>query len=544
MSQPSPTGQRSSIRSPTISVTQNALSHTSGASASAESSRPSTASAIRTEGYGGYGRIAQGGRLGTDAAGEPSSRRHSDESNVQTTSRALGVHSILNHPADLEDREPLNAKVAGHPAKSLAQPWLPAPVESPRSRKRPEPPRSPPREPDHPSSTRMGRRVLTPKSPTVRAASLGPRRTPNFLSNIQQLQPMSGAGGRPYTAGSGPFSTSETPPLPPLAVATGPNLPGLAALEAGQPRSAPVLESPARSLEPMPAPPIDRTSSSQTHFSQIDQNSPTYRYAPGPTPSQPPAAFRVLPAGGAGSFGQEPQLHGPHEGYQLGQASYQMTLDTDQGPMIVPIELDLQQASKVADEKRKRNAGASARFRARRKEKEKEASQTISGLQQELRDLIDERDFYLSERNYFRDLATRHIPAAQILQRPQSPPQRRTVMATAETPGGTLDNANSEDSYHDRSDSCSTAQRRRTGDYQPTFVGRQTHSPPASSSYGTAFLPQPSLPLPPPVSSAFGTPRTLPPGPPPLPPSVTRSQSYDLFRRDHFDRSWSAGAGR
>jgi hypothetical protein len=94
-------------------------------------------------------------------------------------------------------------------------------------------------------------------------------------------------------------------------------------------------------------------------------------------------------------------------------------LETDQAPIVVPVELDLQQASKMADEKRKRNAEASARFRARRSEKEKEASQTISTLEQELQELREERDFYRNERNYIRDFATRHVEYSYLLDRPR-----------------------------------------------------------------------------------------------------------------------------
>lgn len=72
--------------------------------------------------------------------------------------------------------------------------------------------------------------------------------------------------------------------------------------------------------------------------------------------------------------------------------------------MQIPVEV--QAASKVADEKRKRNAGASARFRARRKEKEREASMSISRLEQQVRDAIDRADFYRTERDPSGPLST------------------------------------------------------------------------------------------------------------------------------------------
>ena len=55
-----------------------------------------------------------------------------------------------------------------------------------------------------------------------------------------------------------------------------------------------------------------------------------------------------------------------------------MTLDTDYGPLQVPI--DAEAAKKHADEKRKRNAGASARFRQRRKERDLQIVQSFKRL--------------------------------------------------------------------------------------------------------------------------------------------------------------------
>ncbi|RMZ75873.1 hypothetical protein DV737_g5081, partial [Chaetothyriales sp. CBS 132003] len=134
-----------------------------------------------------------------------------------------------------------------------------------------------------------------------------------------------------------------------------------------------------------------------------EQVSPAFRYNTAPPARQQSHGSRFRLGSLSGEFGSEGYSHGQSDTYHIGQTGYQMTLETDQGPLIVPVELDLQQASKVADEKRKRNAGASARFRARRKEKEKEASQKISDLQQELREMKQERDFYRNERDFFRD---------------------------------------------------------------------------------------------------------------------------------------------
>lgn len=103
----------------------------------------------------------------------------------------------------------------------------------------------------------------------------------------------------------------------------------------------------------------------------------------------------------------------------MGQNTYQMTLDTDQGPIQVPV--DVQAASKVADEKRKRNATASHRFRQRRKEKERETSQNIAKLEHQLRDLVEEREYYRMERDFFRNLAKSGPGQAPVAPRPTSP---------------------------------------------------------------------------------------------------------------------------
>ncbi len=84
-----------------------------------------------------------------------------------------------------------------------------------------------------------------------------------------------------------------------------------------------------------------------------------------------------------GSFEPATSTVGPS--YQL------MTFDTDQGP--IQVLVDVQAASKMADEKRKRNAGASARFRQRRKENEREASQMIAKLEQQMKEANEDRDF-------------------------------------------------------------------------------------------------------------------------------------------------------
>lgn len=100
-----------------------------------------------------------------------------------------------------------------------------------------------------------------------------------------------------------------------------------------------------------------------------------------------------------------------------------MTLDTENGPIQVPV--DVQAASKVADEKRKRNATASHRFRQRRKEKERETSQNIAKLEQQIREVEEEKEHYKKERDYFREIVIRNPGHAHLMPRPISPSRRR-----------------------------------------------------------------------------------------------------------------------
>lgn len=192
----------------------------------------------------------------------------------------------------------------------------------------------------------------------------------------------------------------------------------------------------------------------------------------------------------------------------MGQNSYQMTLDTDQGPIQVPV--DVQAASKVADEKRKRNATASHRFRQRRKEKERETSQNIAKLEHQLRDLVEEREYYRMERDYFRNLAKNGPGQAPIAPRPTSPRlvrqqqqqhgQHGQLGGSGNNPYGNPNSAgwpqppaSGEDQ---RGNSNGRNTRRRTSSYVPA-QGLVPTSSTASSNNNNANMPN-NNPAPPP----------------------------------------------
>ncbi|CAF9929856.1 hypothetical protein IMSHALPRED_008014 [Imshaugia aleurites] len=175
----------------------------------------------------------------------------------------------------------------------------------------------------------------------------------------------------------------------------------------------------------------DSPSTQYSSFSQVSRTPPP---APPPSTGQPQSFF-TAPFTAPGPASSMAQMgFDAVSGSTAGGSTYQMmTLDTEQGPIQVPV--DVQAASKVADEKRKRNATASHRFRQRRKEKERENSQNIAKLEDQIRQMEEEREYYRRERDYFREVAVRQPGQTHVLPRPVSPRQRRHGSITG-TMGG------------------------------------------------------------------------------------------------------------
>ncbi|KPI45937.1 uncharacterized protein AB675_744 [Cyphellophora attinorum] len=352
-------------------------------------------------------------------------------------------------------------------------PSLPPPNASPIIRKRTEP-SSPTR--DAGMGVPPVRRILTPKSPALRAVSLGATVLPSIhavtAAAPQTLPPRSDS--RIYTAEPG---VADVPALPQISA---------------PPRSLPPIQSRDDLRGPHGQPPPAEASTSQaasTHFRHdpetrtpwTAQNAPQYDRSP---PSRygtfAPQAASNQPLNPA--FRNEVLQRAGPEAYRTDQPSYQIAFDTEEGHVVVPVTLDLKQASKVADEKRKRNAGASARFRARRKEKEKEASHTISSLKQEMDELRAHRDFYRQERDFIRDFAAAHV-AARLPERPPSPIAYYTS-AQAESP---------RDTSEPRSDSGPAPQRRRTDEYYPSSYPPALPPQARSAEFGPTHTSQVAL---------------------------------------------------
>lgn len=148
----------------------------------------------------------------------------------------------------------------------------------------------------------------------------------------------------------------------------------------------------------------DSPSTQYSSFSQVSHTPPP---APPPSTGQPQSFF-TSPFTAPGPASSMAQMgFDAATGSTAGGSTYQMmTLDTEQGPI-------------------QRNATASHRFRQRRKEKERENSQNIAKLEDQIRQMEEEREHYRRERDYFREVAVRQPGQTHVLPRPLSPRQRR-----------------------------------------------------------------------------------------------------------------------
>ncbi|KAL8669732.1 MAG: hypothetical protein Q9168_005687 [Polycauliona sp. 1 TL-2023] len=241
----------------------------------------------------------------------------------------------------------------------------------------------------------------------------------------------------------------------------------------------------------------DSPSTTYSSYSQYSQTPPVSQ-AIGPA-GQPSSAFFGIPYPSHGAMPPLPHGFGNNSGgpvssHSAAPSPYQMmTLDTDQGPIQVPV--DVQAASKVADEKRKRNATASHRFRQRRKEKERETSQNIDKLESQIGQLAAEKDFYRQERDYFRSLVSRNPGQAHLTQRPPSPRHIRAAAGGAAAPqtggGGGKESGSTSTSGGQWQQQQQQQQQQASDDGQTGQSGRNTRR--RTSSYVPATQEMPPL---------------------------------------------------
>ena len=477
-----------------------------------------------------------------DGSSASSARRPSVPSPQQTSynlgkpasrsSRSSDVHSILNpSPTIAEAPEGHGQRRDSSHLDSPVSP-LSTPQHRPGSLPRPQLPNFAPHDMTSGEESRRGslghmpRRILTPKSPLLRSASLG--RVPVPATINAQKSPFLSSPNRTYTAEPGVSQSAEVPPMP-----TPPALTRMSGSSYGFPAApTPPLTNRRLSAGTNRASPSQSTSptTSYSSYSQPSHTSPVPQYG---SSSNPPSAVSFYPTSTSTTAASTQLVNGspitgpPASGYRtpgnpLSQSSYQLlTLDTDQGPIQVPV--DVQAASKMADDKRKRNAGASARFRQRRKEKEREASQTISKLEQQIREITEEREFYRQERDYFRRIASGSSGQSLDAQRPPSPHHRPGVHGSA---SGRWPEAQSEAAERNT--------RRRTESYQsePGYS-----LPPLANPSPTYGGPSPMMPQS--YQGSLPAPSAAPSMP--APPPTTRPGTYEQYTPGSYGPGWFSG---
>ncbi|KAG0159239.1 hypothetical protein PDIDSM_6760 [Penicillium digitatum] len=418
------------------------------------------------------------------------------------SSRPTGVHAILNHPkatADLAalSREPLS---------------LLGPSSSPRPQGTSPTIRSGYALSSQPLSPRShSRPSMNPVSPSARFVGGGGRASGQ--SSVAQSPLV------PHEPLMGPRLPATSSPLP---IETG--LRSIAPLTGSQPptltslHSTTSLHSRRTSAGPGPLthPKSQETSPSTSHsaFSSYGRASPAVQNVSlaQSTPSYPTAPLyltmdplaRPIPA-------MKDPRHQPEVPTRAG---------TPQGTPLpvgmIPCVLDMRSGSSSQAEKRKANSDASRRFR-NRKRNEMQLEQRLAAQQDEIQrnvetvrrqseeilSLVQQRDHYRSERDYYRDQLGRTMSLSTVPPRPASPHSTQPALL----PTSELGTATSW--------SGADAARSASGT-QPTSAG----GPPQGRTLDSVQS-QPPWPASPPYSSTPIAPaRRAVAGPPPGSPSV------------------------
>lgn len=361
---------------------------------------------------------AQDDRSGTDDYG-PGTRHSSRRPPLRTrpqswhpygpveppldSSRSIGVHSILNHPAQAADltgvREPLN---------------LPGP-SSPR-----------PRQGSSPASRALhGLQPLSPKShsrPLMNPTSPSAR----FVSGSGRTSGQSSVSHSPLVAHEPSLIARQPPSSSPLPLDTAlrpiSSLPNTQPAASASLHSASGIHSRRTSAGPglLTNPNSKETSPVAPHTGygqfRVSPGVTNASMAPSATPYSAPAPY-VTPATAGPPVKEEPTAQ------SSGLSS-----------SLIPCVLDLKSGSTSQAEKRKANSDASRRFR-NRKRNEMQLEQRLTSQQDEIerqmdslrrqtdeiRFLIQQRDHYRTERDFFRDHLGRSMSLSSLPPRPSSP---------------------------------------------------------------------------------------------------------------------------
>ncbi|KAJ5467778.1 hypothetical protein N7475_005530 [Penicillium sp. IBT 31633x] len=409
---------------------------------------------------------------------------------LESSSRPIGVHAILNHPSQamaeltaLSGREVLSLP-------GLASSPRPSQPVSPRSHSRP---------------------LMNPASPSARFVG-GSGRASGQSSVIQSpLVPHEPLLGSRLPATSSPLPLETG--LRSIASLTGSQPPALTSLH-----STSGLHSRRTSAGPGPLtnPSSQEASPNQPYatFSPYGASPTVANVSPPPnTSSYPPGPPYITVDPLARSI---PTTKGPRS--QPDQAPTRA--GTPQGSPLsvgmIPCVLDMRSGSSSQAEKRKANSDASRRFR-NRKRNEMQLEQRLSAQQEEiqrsletvrrqseeLRSLVQQRDHYHSERDFYREHLGRTMSLSTLPPRPSSPrPAQTTLSPTTET--GTSATWSGADAAR----SASGTQPAGAG---PAPQGRMVES----------VQPQPGWPASPPYSSTPIAPARRAIGPSTEPPSLS-----------------------
>ncbi|KAJ5980403.1 hypothetical protein N7481_007701 [Penicillium waksmanii] len=319
------------------------------------------------------------------------------------SARSIGVHSILNHPAQAADvkgvREPLN--LPGPSSPRPRQGSSPAPRSlhglqplSPRSHSRP---------------------LMNPTSPSARFVSGSGRASGQSSVSHSPLvtqEPPLGAR-QPPSSSPLPLESTLRPigSLPVTQPTTSAGLHSTTSIHSRRASSGPGLLSTPNSQETSPVPP-------HSTFGPYGA-SPALSNASMPSSVQPysaPAPYTTTATAGP-RVKEEPTSQ-----------------STSLSSSLIPCVLDLKSGSSTQAEKRKANSDASRRFR-NRKRNEMQLEQRLTSQQDEIqrhtdalrrqadeiRALVQQRDHYRSERDFFRDHVGRSMSLNNLPPRPSSP---------------------------------------------------------------------------------------------------------------------------
>lgn len=350
------------------------------------------------------------------------------------SSRPIGVHAILNPPS--QTTKQLAASLNHEPLTQSSSPRLQGTSPTSRSSR---PLVSQPLSPRSHASQRTN-----PSSPSAR-----------FVGGGGRTSGQSSVAQSPLVHQEhlmGPRLPSSNAPLPleaglrPIVSLTGTQPPAPVPLH-----STPSLHSRRTSAGPGPLTnPNPQETSPSTPQSTL---SPFGRVSPAAASVSLPRSTASYPTAQSAYTNMEPtNQNEPASKGSRSQEKSQTQAGTSQGssfpPGMIPCVLDMRSGSSSQAEKRKANSDASRRFR-NRKRNEMQLEQRLTAQQdeitrsvemvrrqsEEIRALIQQRDYYRSERNYFREHVDRTISLSALPPRPSSPRYAQSDLLASE--GGT-----------------------------------------------------------------------------------------------------------